>query len=184
MNHSKWIGVLAAGPVLALAACGSSGGSASAGGNTSSSTPAPTTHAAKVASHGSGLHVANSSLGRIVVDGSGMTLYLLTSDKPNDSRCNAACLHYWPLVPASQGAHARGVTAKVSSTKATDGKQLVTVGGWPLYTYVQDHSPGDVTGQGLKSFGGVWYVISPSGQPIKGSAMSSSGSTGGGGYGY
>jgi hypothetical protein len=44
---------------------------------------------------------------------------------------------------------------------------MATAGGWPLYTYVGDKSPGQVTGEGIPSFGGVWYVLSPTGKPVK-----------------
>ncbi|HET8600480.1 MAG TPA: hypothetical protein VFL99_09150 [Segeticoccus sp.] len=186
MNRTISLSVLALSAAAALAACGSSG---APGASSTTSATSGSTHAAnaKPASHAmSGLHVAHTKLGNILVNGNGMTLYMLTSDGPNQSHCNATCLHYWPLVPASQGAHASGVTAKVGSTKATSGASMLTVGGWPLYTYVQDSKPGDVTGQGINTFGGKWYVLSPSGHPIKGSAASSSPSStsSGGGYGY
>ena len=61
--------------------------------------------------------------------------------------------------------------------------------GWPLYTFVKDKAPGDVAGEGVKTFGGTWYAVSPSGKPVIAPATtspptSSSGSGGGGGYGY
>jgi predicted lipoprotein with Yx(FWY)xxD motif len=36
----------------------------------------------------------------------------------------------------------------------------VTYNGYPLYYYIKDAKPGDITGQGV---GNVWYVISPAG---------------------
>ena len=51
---------------------------------------------------------------------------------------------------------------------------MLTVGGWPVYTYVQDTAPGDVTGEGITSFGGTWYAIGPNGQPVTGATGSSS----------
>jgi predicted lipoprotein with Yx(FWY)xxD motif len=117
-----------------------------------------------------------------------MTVYLLTSDKPNRSLCDAQCLTYWPAVPAPKSAgKLPGVTATVGATRSTAGTPMATVAGWPLYTFINDQAPGDVTGEGMKSFGGVWYAVSPTGQPVKsapsGSTSStSSGSSGGGGY--
>ena len=76
------------------------------------------------------------------------------------------------------------MTAKVASTTATSGAKIATAGGWPLYTFVQDQKPGDVTGEGISSFGGVWYAVSPSGQPIKGATSGSSSSSAPQGRGY
>jgi len=50
---------------------------------------------------------------------------------------------------------------------------MATVGGWPLYTFAQDQVPGDVNGQGIKSFGGTWWAVSPSGKAVTGSGGSS-----------
>ena len=60
----------------------------------------------------------------------------------------------------------RGVTAALVPIKATDGTSMETAGGWPLYTFAKDPAPGDVNGQGKKSFGGTWYAVSPSGQAV------------------
>ena len=35
-------------------------------------------------------------LGKILVDGKGMTLYMYTKDDPNKSNCTAGCLTAWP----------------------------------------------------------------------------------------
>jgi len=63
---------------------------------------------------------------------------------------------------------------------------MVTAGGWPLYTFVKDKAPGDVTGEGVKTFGGTWLAVSPSGVAVSAPATSApattSGGSGGGGY--
>ena len=41
--------------------------------------------------------------------------------------------------------------------------------GYPLYYYAKDEKPGDVKGQGV---GDVWYVISASGEMVKGGTSS------------
>jgi hypothetical protein len=46
-----------------------------------------------------------------------------------------------------------------------------------MYEYSGDAGPGDSSGQGIKSFGGTWYVLDASGNPV-----TSGGSSGGGGY--
>jgi predicted lipoprotein with Yx(FWY)xxD motif len=137
---------------------------------------------------GLALQVRQTSLGPVLADRQGMTVYLLTSDKPHRSLCDAQCLTYWPAVPAPKSTgQLPGISATVATTKSTAGKPMATAGGWPLYTFVNDHAPGDVTGEGMKSFGGVWYAVSPTGQPVRSApsastSSTSSGSSGGGGY--
>lgn len=169
-----------AGAGLALAACGSS---ASPGGQQGGTTNA-------AAGGGSGVHVAKTSLGKVLVDSNGFTVYMFTSDKMNKSTCDAACLHFWPAVSPS-GGNAAGVMAKLGQTQDTSGSAIATVNGMPLYNYSGDHSPGDVAGQNSNKFGGHWYVVSPAGQPIKAAGGSSGGGGGysgggggGGGYSY
>jgi predicted lipoprotein with Yx(FWY)xxD motif len=171
------VGALTVGAAFVLSSCGggaSYGGSSSGGGS-------PTSHA--TGSIGT-IHVAHTSLGDVIVDGSGRTVYLLTADKPGTSTCSAQCLQYWPPVAAvNAGKAPAGVTAKVGRTTSTAGSAMATVGGWPLYTFVQDSAAGDVTGEGMASYGGVWYAVSPSGQPVKGPGSGgSSGSAGRGPY--
>lgn len=181
MSRYIRLGAIAAGAVLALSACG---GSSSNGGSNHGATqtkPKVSSHS-KASSHAAPLHVAKTSLGKVLVNSQGMTVYLLTSDKPNKSLCSAQCLSYWPPVAAPKaGTKLAGVTGKVGSTNATDGSSIATVGGWPLYTYVGDHAPGDVSGEGIANFGGVWYAVSPSGHAVK-KATQSSPSSGGNGY--
>ena len=169
------IKLLVLGAVLAagLSACGgsSSSGTTSSGGSSAAAT-------------GAVLAPAHTTLGTVLVDHSGRTVYLLTADSPGHSSCTAQCLAYWPSVaPASSTKPLPGVSAPVGTAKVAGGGSTVTVGGWPVYTFVQDSSPGDVTGEGVKSFGGVWYAVSPAGQPVKpGSSATPSTSSGQGGY--
>lgn len=150
------LSVLGAAAALTLTACGGSSGGGYTG-TAQQGASAGTTSAR-------GLHVASTSLGRVVVDAQGRTVYLLTADSMNHSTCDASCQSYWPPVPSGHGA---GVTAKVASTALPGGGSTETVGGWPVYTYVGDHNPGDVSGEGVQTFGGTWYAVSPAGTPVK-----------------
>jgi hypothetical protein len=47
------------------------------------------------------------------------------------------------------------------------GGWVVTYNGWPLYTYRSDVEPGSDNGQDIDLNGGYWYVIRPSGEPVK-----------------
>jgi predicted lipoprotein with Yx(FWY)xxD motif len=164
---------IAAAPLFLVSACGSSSSTTASPAAGSSTTPSP-------AGSASGLHVASTSLGKVLVDAKGMTVYMLTADSSGHSTCSAACLQYWP--PVAPGAAASTVTAKVASTTTTGGSKIATAGGWPVYTFIQDQKPGDVTGEGISNFGGVWYAVSPSGQPVKAAGATSSAPAPGRGY--
>ena len=171
--------------LLSLAACGTSTATSTGPASPSAGSSSPSAPSAT----GAVLAVATTSLGPVLVDGRGRTVYLLTADKPGHSSCSATCLSYWPAVtaPASVPASLAGITAKVASTASMAGGRLLTAGGWPLYTFVKDTKPGDVTGQGVTAFGGTWYAVSPSGQPVKAASSptpSPSSKSGRGGYGY
>jgi Secreted repeat of unknown function len=46
----------------------------------------------------------------------------------------------------------------------------VTAEGAPLYYFSGDSAAGQVNGQGLKSFGGIWHAVQASGQPLTSAA--------------
>ena len=117
---------------------------------------------------GDALGMATTSLGPVLVNSKGFTVYMLTADSPGHSSCSAQCLQYWTLVPGPTGTlRLKGISAALSTTKATSGVSMLTAAGWPLYTFVKDQAPGDVTGEGVKTFGGTWYAVSPSGAAVK-----------------
>ena len=163
----------AAALILALVAAGC-GGSQSSAGSTGApapggayGAPAPTTTEAASTSAAM-VAVAKTSLGRILVDGRGMTLYLFEKDTGPKSTCDGACASTWPPL-TTQGAPKAGggvMTAKLGTSKRSDGTTQVTYDGHPLYGYVTDQAPGDTTGQGLDFFGGEWYVLSPQGAAV------------------
>ncbi|MEO8519090.1 MAG: hypothetical protein ABI438_07885 [Dermatophilaceae bacterium] len=188
MSHPKLAVRLlgAAATVLLASACGSTPSTPAGPGATGATGAAPSP--INAAASGGVLGVHTTSLGPVLVDAKGMTVYLLTADTPGHSSCSGACLQYWPLVPAPAGAEVKavkGINAPLGQAKAANGASMLTAGGWPLYTFVKDSAPGDVTGQGVKTFGGTWYAVSPSGAAVTGSAASSPTSSGGtrGGYG-
>jgi predicted lipoprotein with Yx(FWY)xxD motif len=192
LRHIR-LGALSLAALFVLSSCGggssssgaSSGGAASGGGS-SGGTSSAGVKAAGATKATAALQVHHTSLGNVLVNGQGMTVYMLTADKPGHSSCSTQCLGYWPPVPPTKPGTLHGISAKVATTQSMAGKPMATAGGWPLYTYVGDHAPGDTTGEGIRTFGGVWYAVSPSGQPVKAgsSAGSSSSGSSGGGYGY
>jgi len=140
-----------------LAACGTTTTSGA-------SSPSPTQ-----AATGTTIAVANNAkLGQILVDDKGITLYLFVADKGTASTCYTSCAQIWPPV-LTNGAPQAGAGAMASllgTTTRTDGKTQVTYAGHPLYYIIQDKKPGDATGQGVDGFGGLWWVVSPTGAAI------------------
>jgi predicted lipoprotein with Yx(FWY)xxD motif len=114
------------------------------------------------------LNVAmDPKLGKILVDGKGMVLYMFTKDEPGKSNCDAACLAKWPPL-LTQGSPMLGAgvdDSKVGTAPLADGKLIVTYNQMPLYYWIKDMKPGDTTGQGV---GSVWYVVSPDGKKVVG----------------
>ena len=160
---------------LAVAACGGGGAATAATPKTSSGTPAT-------------VGVANTSLGSILVDSTGRTLYLFKADVGANSACAGACATAWPPLPANGTPIAgTGLTAaKLGTITRSGGNRQVTYNGHPVYLYVGDKKPGDVNGQAVTAFGAAWYALTPAGNQISTQPTSSGGSTssGGGGYGY
>ncbi len=115
---------------------------------------------------GAELSVASSTLGEIVVNDKGMTVYAFDKDTQgtNKSACDGACADLWPAVTTQSNSPSMdGVTGTVGTIDAIGGGKQVTLNGWPLYTYAKDSGAGDVTGQGVQ---GIWWVVDPSGQKI------------------
>jgi predicted lipoprotein with Yx(FWY)xxD motif len=162
---------------LALASCGGGSNDATA------SKALPKTANGRPATVG----VANSGLGKILVDSQGRTLYLFKKDVGTKSACFGACADAWPPLRASgKPTVGTGATASlVGTTTQPDAKPQVTYNGHPLYLYAGDQRSGDTNGQGLNTFGALWWVLSPAGNQVIGRASRSGGggsSYGGGGY--
>jgi predicted lipoprotein with Yx(FWY)xxD motif len=110
-------------------------------------------------------------LGTILVDSKGRTLYMFVPDKQSKVTCFHSCATVWPPVflPAGGKAVAGGSAHQslLGSDKDADGGRVVTYNHWPLYGYLGDTKPGTVYGQATNQSGGLWYVLSASGQVIK-----------------
>jgi len=110
----------------------------------------------------------DAKLGQILVDDKGLTLYLFVADTGTASTCYSSCATIWPPVLTTGAPQAgTGVNASLlGTTTRTDGKVEVTYAGHPLYYFLQDKAPGDTKGQGINGFGGLWWVLGPSGAAI------------------
>jgi len=113
----------------------------------------------------------NDQLGDILTDSRGMTLYTFKNDQPDTSNCSSTCAQNWPpLTVASMDTTPTadsGITAKLGVISRQDGTYQVTANNMPLYYYKNDAAAGDTKGQGV---GNLWYVVSPAGEMMTGSA--------------
>ena len=109
-----------------------------------------------------------SSLGKILINAQGRTLYLFEKDKGRHSSCYGQCASFWPpLLTKGKPTAAAGAKASLlGTTRRSNGTMQVTYAGHPLYRFTQDKKAGQTGGEGLKFFGGGWYVLSPSGKKI------------------
>jgi predicted lipoprotein with Yx(FWY)xxD motif len=173
--------VAAAGVGLAtLAACG--------GTSTAPSSPNPSSAAPP---HTSDLAVAQTgSLGPVVVDARGWTLYRFDRDSatPPASNCSGQCAALWPpAVAGSVTPSAQGIDPSlVGTVMRPGGVEQLTLAGWPLYRYAPDAGPGQTNGQGVN---GLWFAVTPqggkagvAGQPAPPVMPPSSSPMGGSGY--
>jgi predicted lipoprotein with Yx(FWY)xxD motif len=143
-----------------LAACGG-GGSGSSPAAAPGADPTTTT----------AVKASDSSLGAILVNADGRTLYGFTNDTNGESSCTGPCAQMWPPLEVSPGWTAgSGVgSASFHTIKRDDGHLQLAVGKWPLYVFSGDSTPGDVNGQGLL---GKWYAVQSNGMLRKGAAPS------------
>lgn len=143
---------------------------------TTAATPAATTKSAPTAAASpkaastpgattptTALRVAETSLGKVIVDNNGMTLYTFKNDPPNGdkSACNGNCATLWPpaFAPASgDPTKSADVTGTVKLITRDDGSKMISYNGLPLYRYASDAAPGETKGEGV---GGNWSVARP-----------------------
>jgi predicted lipoprotein with Yx(FWY)xxD motif len=111
------------------------------------------------------VQLRHTSLGSILVNSSGRTLYEFTRDHTNKSSCATirGCSAIWPSLKSGRPTAGPGVKSSLLSTSTG----LVTYAGHPLYTYSGDHGAGETTYVGAKTFGGTWYAINASGGAVK-----------------
>ena len=121
---------------------------------------------------------APTSLGTVLVNSKGLTLYLFEGDTSKHLGCNGTCLKAWFPVTGTGSVSGSAKASELGTEKRGAGTQ-VTYGGHPLYTFVGDTKPGQINGQGLKLNGNLWYVVSSSGTAMTASSKSSSSSSGG-----
>ncbi|WP_432848982.1 COG4315 family predicted lipoprotein [Amycolatopsis sp. CA-161197] len=151
------VSIVLAGAALlgTLAACGSTATSGSASAP-EGSTPAPV----------GAVKIGQSSVGPILTDSEGRTLYAFADDKTGTSTCESDCLATWPALTGGKNFTAgAGADQKLlTATERTPGVEQAKYGVWPLYYYVGDQGPGDIDGQGVDN---LWFVVGADGKLIK-----------------
>jgi predicted lipoprotein with Yx(FWY)xxD motif len=165
-TRSVTYAVAAAAIATFVAGCGSS----SSAGTGSQSVSAGSGGSSTATSNAKALTTQSTSIGTVVADANGRTVYELVGDPASNTKCTGSCLSIWPAVKS--------------------GGKLAVVHGHPVFTFSGDSKTGDTHGQGVKDTFGLWLALNPKGQPISASAASapspsqSAASGGGGGYGY
>jgi len=112
-------------------------------------------------------------LGRVLVDGEGLTVYMFQSDhQGRPSTCFGLCAVGWPPLTLTPG-HGAPIAgpgidkALLGTAPRPGGATQITYNGWPLYTWPPDTAPGMATGQALTNLGGRWYVLNPAGDIVR-----------------
>ncbi|MDD1664848.1 MAG: hypothetical protein LUQ32_05795 [Methanomicrobiales archaeon] len=107
------------------------------------------------------VRLGDTSLGKVLTDASGLTLYSFITDLAGEgvSTCYGACAGFWPIFSVDSIVVSPPLQASdFSSITRTDGTKETTYRGWPLYYWWNDTKPGDVLGENV---GKVWYVARP-----------------------
>ncbi|MGK2852101.1 MAG: COG4315 family predicted lipoprotein [Candidatus Limnocylindrales bacterium] len=174
MSRSTRLLLLALPFALIVAACSGSG---AASPSAAPATPAPSVAASEdppaseappasaPAAEATTIALADSSLGSIIVDADGKTLYAFTNDVDGTSTCYDDCATAWPpLIAGADVSLGDGLDAtKLSTVDRTDGTKQVKYGDWPLYYFAADAAAGDTNGQGV---GTKWFVVDAAGALI------------------
>ena len=107
-----------------------------------------------------------SGYGSALVTASGKSVYLLSTDPAGSSKCTGKCAKIWvPVTVSGSPSAGSGVdSSKLSTFKRSDGTTQVLYNKQALYTFT---GQGATSGEGQASFGGVWYLVAPSGAAIK-----------------
>ena len=176
-RRMRLAGAAVAAAALLMAGCGDDSGNGATTATTTAPTTAPTTTAASSATTGGAsattapaptgaeatITVGSTSLGDVLADGDGRTLYVFLKDTPDTSACTGGCLQVWPRYAPTAVSAGEGVDESLLGSITVDGATQATIDHKPLYYFASDAAPGDVNGQGIS---GSWYVVAADGTPV------------------
>jgi predicted lipoprotein with Yx(FWY)xxD motif len=111
----------------------------------------------------------STSLGTVLVGGNGHTLYMFSSDTKTKSNCTGECAKNWIPLTTSGKTTVKGSAKKseLGTISRGAGVKQVTYGGHPLYEYIADTAPGQVSGENQFLDGGYWYALNAKGALVK-----------------
>lgn len=116
--------------------------------------------------------VLQTGLGDYLADAKEHSLYFYTNDAQDQSNCYDQCARTWPpFIIKGKPVAGKGFGvmdefydgALLSTARRKDGSLQVTFNHRPLYFFSGDQVK-EQKGQGL---GGVWFLASPRGEPIR-----------------
>lgn len=111
------------------------------------------------------------SLGRVLADDSGHTVYMFEKDEAAESYCTNACESVWvPVTTKAMPTVEDGLNPrKVTLLKRESGLMQIVYNGHPLYYYQADTDSSDTYGQEQNQFGAEWYALTPAGNKAESS---------------
>jgi predicted lipoprotein with Yx(FWY)xxD motif len=122
----------------------------------------------------------STSLGTVLVNKKGLTLYDLSVEKKNHFICTGSCNSTWhPLRPRK--GHSPSGVGHLSVLKRPDGTKQIAYKGHPLYTFSGDSKKGDTNGQGFMDVG-TWGVVKVKKSSSTQTQTTNTSTGGGGGY--
>lgn len=107
---------------------------------------------------------SDATLGDVLTDANGVTLYVFSTDVSGNSTCLDGCLDSWPIFYAAETEiDAELESADFATITHASGAKQTTYKGWPLYYYAPAgdgvvETAGSTSGEGA---GGVWFVAKP-----------------------
>ena len=108
--------------------------------------------------------VNNETLGSIVTDNNGQTLYFFSKDASGNAACIDGCTDIWPIFYVENLQIGSGLDAtEFEEITRSDGKKQTTYRGWPLYYYSPTangvlETAGETKGEAVNN---LWFVAKP-----------------------
>nr|WP_321353303.1 hypothetical protein [uncultured Methanoregula sp.] len=138
----------------------------SAGCTQDATSPAPATPAGSAApvtptTTADSVKTLSTSLGTVLTDSRGMTLYYFAPDIPGSgkSTCYGGCANAWPVFYVDSPTVSPPLAgADFSFITRTDGTKQTSYKGWPLYYFSRDEAAGDTRGESVQ---GNWSAVKP-----------------------
>jgi predicted lipoprotein with Yx(FWY)xxD motif len=128
----------------------------------------PGTDGLRVAAKRARIVARGSPFGDVLFDANGQVVYVFEIDRPNRSNCTSEeCVKAWPpVLTREQPSAGAGVNGRrLGTIRRSDGRLQVTFDGRPLYFY-EHEGPGEIKCHNVNLHGGLWWVVTPSGNPV------------------